>query len=47
MAGVRVGLNYALVPGAAAACEVEATPQVWSDLRVLEDAALARWAEEG
>ncbi|WP_233281279.1 DUF1799 domain-containing protein [Sphingomonas changnyeongensis] len=45
MAGTRLGLRYEAVPVAAAALGLSLTPALFGDLRVMEGAALAAWAE--
>ena len=41
MTGVRLGLNYGVVPPTADMADIAMTPQLFDDLRVMEGAALA------
>lgn len=42
--GVRLGLEYAVVPATAAMLGLTMTPALFDDLRVMEAAAMAAWA---
>jgi hypothetical protein len=46
MTGLRIGLDYTAIEATARMLDIEMTPQLLVDLRVMEDEALATWAEK-
>lgn len=45
MTGIRLGLDNVAIPPTAAMMDIAMTPAILHDLRVMEDAALAAFAE--